>query len=157
MAGWESRDLAGKSRWCKFSVSVNWSSQPETPRPVPRKEPEGGVFAYVIQRGTFQLKFLRLLPLARIRLDEVRYIRARSSNGVGGLIAELFSRGGRCVYWPHSQFFRSSDHNFAYVIGMQSGVRVFVRLGTGFHYKLRAAMGRAREAKVFASNQAEGI
>lgn len=136
---------------------MEWKSRPETPRSIPRREVEGFVFAYVIQRGTFRLKFLRLLPLARIRLNEIRYIRARSSNGVGGLISEWLSRGGRCVYWPHSQFFRSSDHNFAYVIGMQSGVRIFVRLGTGFHYKLRAAMGRAREALASRSDMAEGI
>lgn len=136
---------------------MKWNPRSETPRPIPRRETEGFVFAYVIQRGTFQLKLFRFLPLARIRLDEVRYIRARSSNGVGGLLSELFSRGGRCVYWPHSQFFRSSDHNFAYVIGMQSGIRVFVRLGTGFHYKLRAAMGRAREAKAFPADLSDGI
>lgn len=109
-----------------------------------RHDSEGFVFAYVIRRDWFQLTLFRLIPLVRIRLRDIRYIRARSGDSFIGLISEVVSARGRCVYWPHPFFILSSTHNFAYVIGLESGKRVFVRLGTGFHYKLRAAMGRAR-------------
>lgn len=105
---------------------------------------EGFLIAYEITETHFRLRLLRLIPLARIRLDEIQYIRQRSGEGMGGLLAEVIRHPFHSLYWPHPLFGFSRAESTAYVIRMTSGRRVFVRLRTGFHYRLRAAMGRAR-------------
>ncbi|MDZ4198059.1 MAG: hypothetical protein U1E27_02105 [Kiritimatiellia bacterium] len=109
-----------------------------------QRDREGFIFAYEISSEIFCLKLFRVLPVAWIHLRDIQYIRQRSGEGVGGLFAEFFGHPFRSWYWPHPLMSFSPAESTAYVIRLDSGHQIFVRLRAGFHYRLRAAMGRVR-------------
>jgi len=111
------------------------------------REFDGWLFSYEITNSRFLLKLLRLIPIASFRLDDVRYIRQRSGEGMWGLWGEFRDHPFRCWYWPHPVMSRSPKDSSPYVIQLLSGRKVFVRLRAGFHYSLRAAIGTARAKK----------
>lgn len=115
------------------------ASAPRSPRII-----DGWVFAYEITATHFTLKLFRCIPVAWLRLDRVRHIRQRSDGAFFHVAAELLTSPLRKWYWPHPWMSRSPLASGPYVIRMASGRGVYVRLRTGFHYRLRAAVGEAR-------------
>lgn len=107
-------------------------------------EYDGLVFAYALSRDWLTLKLFRLIPLARVRLAKVIYIRQRVWSDVSELAGDAVKRPFRSWYWPHPIYFGGVGRHAAYVIGTEDGTRIYVRLRTGFHYRLRDAVGRAR-------------
>lgn len=105
---------------------------------------EGFFFTYQLTPMHFGLNLLRVIPLARVRLDQVHYIRTRSGERLAGLLAELLAHPFKCRYWPHPIMKTAPWQSTPFVIRLYSGRRVFVRLRPGFHYTLRAAVGEAR-------------
>lgn len=101
---------------------------------------EGFVFAHSLTQHTLTLRLFRLIPIARVRLDRIVYIRQRSGEDLRDLI-----RLGRCWYWPHPLFMGRPEFDHApYVIRLVNGSRVFVRMRHSFHYMMREGVGRAK-------------
>ena len=106
---------------------------------------QGFLFALVLGEEFLTLKLLRLLPLARVRLSDIVYIRQRSGRDLAAMAGDAILRPFRNWYWPHPLFMGRGDFDHApYVIRTRGGVSVFVRLRHSFHWKLRDAVGNAR-------------
>ena len=123
------------------------ASETETPPESIPSEFDGVFFSYVISEHHFGLRLLRCLPLGRIRLRDIQYIRQRGSSDLGDLFADMLFHPFRSWYWPHPLFMGGMHDSAAYVIRTSRGTRVYARLNTRFHYRLRAALGRARAAE----------
>ena len=107
-------------------------------------EYDGLLFAYALSREWLALKLFRVIPLARVRLARVVYIRQRVWSDLGELVGHAVKRPFRSWYWPHPFFLGGAGRHAPYVIGTEQGTRIYIRLRTGFHYRLRDAVGRAR-------------
>ena len=105
---------------------------------------EGFFFTYQLTPTHFGLNLFRIIPLDRVRLDQVQYIRTRSGERLAGLLSELLAHPFKCHYWPHPMMNTAPWQSTPFVIRLYTGRRVFVRLRPGFHYMLRAAVGEAR-------------
>lgn len=113
-------------------------------RPSANRRREGYFFTYQLTPTHFGLNFMRVVPLARIRLDQIQYIRTRSGERLAGLLSELLAHPFKCRYWPHPMMKTAPWQSTPFVIRLYSGRRIFVRFRAGFHYNLRAALGEAR-------------
>lgn len=101
---------------------------------------EGFIFAHSLTLHALTLRLFRLIPIARVRLDRIVYIRQRSGADLRDLL-----RLGRCWYWPHPLFMGRAGFDHApYVIRLSNGGRVFVRMRHSFHYMMREGVGRAK-------------
>lgn len=107
---------------------------------------DGFVFSYEISGTHFSLKLFRLIPLGRVRLDDMRYIRQRSDSDLRTLFSDFFRRPFRSWYWPHTLVQNGGLRSSPYIIRTRNNRNIFVRLKVGYHYRLRAAMGEARGA-----------
>lgn len=107
---------------------------------------DGFVFAYEISDTHFSLKLFRLIPLGRVRLDDMRYIRQRSSSDLQDFFSDLLLRPFKSWYWPHTLIQNGGLRSTPYIIRTRKNRNIFVRLKVGYHYRLRAAMGEARGA-----------
>ena len=107
---------------------------------------DGFFFTYQITPTHFGLNFMRVVPLARVRLDQIQYIRTRSGERLAGLLSELLAHPFKCRYWPHPMMKTAPWQSTPFVVRLYSGRRIFIRLRAGFHYQLRAAVGEARLA-----------
>ncbi len=101
----------------------------------------GFTFAVRLRSDRVVFSFLGILPLYRVDIDDIEYLRVSSMN-------EYFEamRSGESVrYWP--SFITGYAKRLApvYVIKVKSSdEKVFVRLRSGFHYLLRTAIGREK-------------
>lgn len=109
-------------------------------------ERDGFVWCYELTNEHLRLRLFRALTLGRIALRQVAYIRQRGADDLSGLFRDMFLKPFRAWYWPHPAMSYKSGHSTPYVIRTQDGTRVFVRLRSGFHYRLRAAIGNAKAA-----------
>jgi hypothetical protein len=105
---------------------------------------DGWVFCYEITSRYFSLKLFRAILLARIRLQDIKYIRQRSGEDVRQWIIDSIIHPFRTWYWPHPFLGNTGLRSAPYIVRTQKGRRIMVRLKGGFHYQLRAAMGEAR-------------
>lgn len=109
---------------------------------------EGWIFAYQLTSGSLKLWCLRCIPLGRIRLSEVSFLRQRSQEELSRLARDAVTRPARSWYWPHPfRMGRAGFDHAPYVLGTTGGTRIYLRLKHGFHYRLREAIGRAREKR----------
>lgn len=109
-----------------------------------RRETDGVVFAYTLSRRRLTLKLFRLLPVGSVRLEHVLYIRQRSGADVHQLFRDMFTHPFRSWYWPHPAMSYSKGQSTSYVLRTRRGCRLYVRMRTGFHYRLRDAVGQAK-------------
>jgi len=103
---------------------------------------DGWFFAYALTRQHLSLQLFRLIPLARVRLENIVYIRRRGAEDVNALWRHPF----RYRYWPHPLDGYGRFRSHAYVAKCRSGARIYLRLKTGFHYHLRTFVGDCRSA-----------
>ena len=87
-------------------------------------EYDGLVFAYALSRDWLTLKLFRLIPLARVRLAKVIYIRQRVWSDVSELAGDAVKRPFRSWYWPHPIYFGGVGRHAAYVIGTEDGTQL---------------------------------
>jgi hypothetical protein len=114
-----------------------------------RVERDGFVWCYELTHDCLRLKLFRCIPVGRIRLRDVIYIRQRSAGDLAEWWRDFFFKPFRSWYWPHPLMSYSAGSSTAYIIRTRNGrngCRIYVRLRGGFHYQLRAAMGHARVA-----------
>ncbi|MBP7275610.1 MAG: hypothetical protein KBA51_05350 [Kiritimatiellae bacterium] len=120
-----------------------------TPMPVRRRNKpawEGWFFAYQLTPDSIRLWWLRCIPLGRILLSNVSFLRQRSQTELTQLVRDTLTRPARSWYWPHPlRMGRPGFDHAPYVLGTASGSRIYLKLRHGFHYRLREAIGRARE------------
>lgn len=94
---------------------------------------QGFLFSYELTAKDIKLRLLRLIPLARIRLDNIKYMRLSARR-------EYLDFAG-IRYWP-SFLSNRRGQNPLYVIATRNGrKKYFLRLGGAFHYKVRSAIG----------------
>lgn len=106
---------------------------------------EGWFFAYGLTSRALVLCLFRLIPIARVPLAEVAYLRQRSSRELRRLVRDLFRHPGRSWYWPHPLIMGRPGFDHApYVLATRRGARIYIRVNHGFHYRLREAINRAR-------------
>ncbi len=109
-------------------------------------ERDGFVWCYELSSDRLRLRLFRLFTLGRISLRNVVYVRQRGADDLAQLVRDMFLKPFRSWYWPHPAMSYRSGHSTPYVIRTQGGTRIFVRLRSGFHYRLRAAIGDAKAA-----------
>ena len=63
----------------------------------------------------------------------------------------------RSFYWPHPILVPDRGITTPYVIRTRRGRRIYVRLGLGYHYRLREAVGRARAETAHEPRRAEAV
>ena len=107
---------------------------------------EGWLFALVLDERRLRLRLFGCLTVGRIRLERVRYIRQRGGRELARLLLDSVSHPLRAWYWPRPGLSRNVHRSTAFVIRMQSGRRVYVRLRPGFYHRLRLAIGVSRLA-----------
>ncbi|MFC1467717.1 hypothetical protein ACFLQY_03385 [Verrucomicrobiota bacterium] len=95
---------------------------------------QGLIFAYELTPQDIKLRFLRLIPLSRIKLKDVKYMRLSARR-------ECLDFGLNFI-WP--SFLRNDrGQNPVYVITTRrGGKKFFLRMGGSFHYKVRSAIGQ---------------
>lgn len=101
----------------------------------------GFIFAVRLKSDRVVFRFLGILPVHRVNIDDIEYLRVSSMN-------EYFEalRAGEVVrFWP--SFITGYAKRMApvYVIKLiSSDEKVFLRLRSGFHYLLRTAIKRSK-------------
>jgi hypothetical protein len=108
------------------------------------KEREGFFFALTLDRKRLGLRLLGILPVASIRLRRIRYIRQRGGGELFQLFRDSLRHPLRSWYWPRPGLARGVHHSAPFMVCMQSGRRIYLRLRPGFHHRLRSAVGEAR-------------
>ncbi len=111
------------------------------------REQDGFIWCYELSSDHLALKLFQCLPLGRIRLSNVVYVRQRSAGDLAAWWRDFFLKPFRSWYWPHPVMSHKVGHSTPYIIRTRSGNRIYVRLRGGFHYRLRDAIGKARLAK----------
>ena len=110
-------------------------------------ERDGFVWCYELSADYLRLKLFRLITLGRISLGHIVYIRQRGGSDVAALLRDMLFRPFRTWYWPHPAMSYNAGFSMPYVIRTSHGIKVYVRLRSGYHYRLRDAMGNARAGR----------
>ncbi len=108
---------------------------------------EGWLWAIALDRRWLRLRLFRCITVARVALDDIRYVRQRSEGDLSRLFREAVRRPFRCWYWPHGWMARGPNCSAPYLLHTRRGARIYLRLRPGFHYRLRAAIGEVRAAQ----------
>ncbi len=101
---------------------------------------QGFLFAYELSASCLSLKFMRFITLHRIWLEDVKTMHAAHT---GEMLPNRLKSLHRILYnriWP--AFGYNTIEAPRYVIEMKNQTRVFLRMKSGFHYKVRTAIGR---------------
>ena len=101
-------------------------------------EKEGRIFAYQLTRDHLRLLLFRCLPIAAIRIDQIHYVRQAT-------LSEYFSRCLSvfdCHFWPTLISREPGTPLQLFLIRTHSGRRIYLRMRSSFHYRLRSALGR---------------
>lgn len=105
---------------------------------------DGWVWCYELTSERLNLRLFRLLPIGSVALRRIVYIRQRGADDMSGLFRDALLKPFKSWYWPHPIMSYHRGHSTPYIIRTDRGARIFVRLRSGFHYRLRDAMGNAR-------------
>ncbi len=108
---------------------------------------EGWLFALVLDERRLRLRLFGCCTVGCVRLERVRYIRQRGGRELSRLFWDSIPHPWRAWYWPRPGMSRNVHRSTAFVIRMQSGRRVYVRLRPGFYHRLRLAIGASRFAE----------
>ena len=103
------------------------------------KERQGFVFSIELTEKRLCLKFLRMIPLSWLWLKDIEGMRVSSFKEH----IEKLKKGYPTEYWP--SFFKGYKKRTApvYMLKTVDGERcLFLRLSSGFHYRLRTALGK---------------
>ncbi len=111
-----------------------------------RGGPQGFLFSLHLSDEALVLRLLRLLPLARLRLDDVTGLHAGCWSDFFPQRPRHIKRFLRSRFW--FLFVRGDFQRTApmYVLETRRR-RIFVRLQSSFHYRLRLALGKAAERR----------
>ena len=108
------------------------------------KEKQGVFLAVELTDRKLCVKLLSLIPISWVHLDRVDYLRV--SNFSEHLA--YMRRGIKSQYWP--TFFRGYKRRTTpvYMLKIDNGKRrIFVRLQSSLHYRLRNAIGRNHKSR----------
>lgn len=98
---------------------------------------QGFVFAYELTPEHIVLRFLRVIPLAKIKITEIDHMRLSAGREYLDI--------GLNFYWP-SLLNNNRGQNPLYVIVTRGGrKKYFLRLGGKFHYQVRSAIGQCKQ------------
>lgn len=103
------------------------------------KHRQGFILSIELTDQKLYLKILRLLPISKVRLKDIDYMRVSNFNEY----LEFTRRSLHSQFWP--TFFRGFKKKTApiYMLKIKNGKRrLFLRLSSGFHYRLRTYIGR---------------
>lgn len=117
-------------------IENTWSSA--------RRVYQGRIFSYELGNDCLTFKLFRLLPLARIRLRDIRQIRSGHWSDILPHRRRPIIRQIRCSYWPSLM----GGHVMAtrYVLERANRGRTLIRMEPGFCYRLRMAVGAHQRA-----------
>ena len=108
--------------------------------------PQGFLLSVHLTRDALVWRLLRLIPLARLRLDRVTGLHAGSWSDFFPQRPRHWKRFLRSRYWLH--FAPGDVQRTAPLYVLETPRRrIFVRLQSGFHYRLRLALGRFAERR----------
>ncbi len=105
---------------------------------------QGFTFSFELSNETLVWKFCRLIPLARIKLNDIDHLRSSFFDEVFPGIKTLH-RFIQNRYWFSS--IPRNDRKFSplYVIETHHRHRkIFLKLESSFHYRIRSALGRIK-------------
>jgi hypothetical protein len=99
---------------------------------------EGRIFAYELTPDRLRLLLFRRLPIAWIRIEEIHYLRQAT-------LSEYFSRCLSvfdCHLWPTFVSREPGVPLQLFLIRTHSGRRIYLRMRSSFHYRLRSELGQ---------------
>lgn len=114
-----------------------------------RKAHQGFLLSITLTDGKLVCSLLRLLPIAWVRLEDVDSMRASSFDEMFPR-RKVLSRMMRNRYWIST--IHGVDRRLAplYVIEThRRHRRIFLRLESSFHYRVRSALGRIKSLRNF--------
>ena len=105
------------------------------------RKTQGLLFAYHLSNRWLVLKFLRLLPIGWIRVENIQYLRrANSIEFIEPSFRRIFLFW-RYWYWPYPLGMIFNRASVLYMLKLKNGHRVFLRMDPSFHFLLRTAVG----------------
>jgi hypothetical protein len=114
---------------------------------VPKGDYQGWLFAYHLSSTRLWVKLCRVLPVAWVKLADIRTLRrAESAEYWGGGLGR-FLRFWKTWHWPYPLSMMGSRSSVMFLIETDSRTRILLRLGPGIHYRLRGAINDARVGK----------
>ena len=108
------------------------------------RKTQGLLFAYHLSNRWLVLKFLRMLPIGWIRVENIQYLRRANSIE---FLEPSFKRillFWRYWYWPYPLGMVFNRASVLYMLKLKNGHRVFLRMDPSFHFLLRTAVGQCR-------------
>jgi len=114
-----------------------------------RKAHQGFLLSITLTSDRLVCSLLRLLPIAWVRLEDVDSMRASSFDEIFPR-RKRFSRMMRNRYWVST--IHGVDRRLAplYVIEThKKHRRIFLRMESAFHYRVRSALGRIKSLRNF--------
>lgn len=102
---------------------------------------QGLFFVIELRGGSIRFKILDLIPWARVHLSDVEYFRiSRKSE-----YYDCMRRGESTLFWPVSIWGYRRRMAPIYILkDARKNRKIFFRASSGYHYKIRSAIGRAK-------------
>ena len=127
-----------------MDLGLPWTRKTGYRRFVAAPAHQGYLFSYTLTPTRLWLKLFRLIPLASVNLSRVQAMRRAGAGDYWGGKARGLTRLWRNWYWPYPIDMLGSVSSVMFLLEIETGTRVFVRLAPGIHYKMRDAINNAR-------------
>ena len=105
------------------------------------KETQGFLLAYELSDTHLKLKFMRFFTLAWVCIKNIDTMRSASSFAFGEWMMDILLRPFSHWIWPCSNHGRAPH---PYLVVTKKNRKILMRLGSGFHYRLRTSIGESR-------------
>jgi len=102
---------------------------------------QGFFLAFRLSDKRLTLKLFRLIPLSWVRLEDVTYLRVSDMEEY----LTSWKKGVRAEFWPAVITGYNRRMAPVYMLNVQGKHRrrkIYLRLKSGFHYRLRTTIGR---------------
>ena len=101
------------------------------------------IFSYQITDTHLKFKLFRIVTLGWVKLVNISALRGANTFSIWEWVGDLVMRPFKHWFWPTTSTAKDA-HPF--VIKTKNNKKILVRLGAGYHYKLRTAINEARIA-----------